>query len=70
MSNHPAQSGKLGAAGYFLVCQVGDFGVKDTPDIGALGVDAFPIFISTMAVRVFRARAFMRQPSLLNAHFR
>ena len=40
-------------AGYFLVCRVGDFGLKDTPDIIALGVGAF-------LIALFSARHFGR----------
>ena len=40
-------------AGYFLVCRVGDFGLKDTPDIIALGVGAF-------LIALFSARQFGR----------
>lgn len=38
-------------AGYLLVCRVGDFGLRDTPDVVALGIGI--LLIAVMAARQF-----------------
>jgi hypothetical protein len=39
------------AVGYLLVCRVGDFGLRDTPDIAALGLGA--LVMSLVSARQF-----------------